>query len=157
MRYAAAVLALAAHARADWSVGVPGVDFKFNDLTSFSDATNSSTKCYAACAGRADCAMWIFMPAGPGCGGANATCWLKSTVGAPVAAACRLAGFTAATLAPQAFWTPPVGTVAAAGWLADELRVQATGLTGFLADFWPDMCVYRAPLRARPLRPQLRP
>ena len=44
-----------------------------------------------------------------------------------------------APLQPAAFRPLPVGAVRAAGWLDDQLRVQAGGLTGHLDEFWPDV------------------
>jgi hypothetical protein len=82
---------------------------------------------------------WVLIPSGP-CG-ANATCYLKSSIGAPIVNDCRISGFSPAggALLPPAFSTLPLGALAPAGWLAAELTVAATGLTGFLADFWEDI------------------
>ena len=33
----------------------------------------------------------------------------------------------------------PVGAVRPQGWLLDQLRIQANGLTGHLDEFWPDV------------------
>jgi hypothetical protein len=79
----------------------------------------------------------VLIPAG--CGGANATCYQKSAAVNGTAAACRIAGFTPAALAPQALETAPVGSVTPQGWLAAELRVVAGGLMGALPHFWPDI------------------
>jgi uncharacterized protein len=37
------------------------------------------------------------------------------------------------------FVSLPLGAVKPAGWLRDQLQVQANGLTGFLDEFWPDL------------------
>lgn len=42
-------------------------------------------------------------------------------------------------LQPSAFRALPLGAIRPAGWLADQLRVQANGLTGHLDEFWPDV------------------
>lgn len=141
MRLSSALLAAALSHTAfgAWSDGIVGVDFKYNDLDSFVDPTNSSLLCYNTCAKNPDCDGWVFCPAGAACCGVNATCWLKSAMTSPVAAGCRVAGYTAAAVQPQAFLTTRVGAVAPAGWMRDELVAQGLGLTGFLADFWPDI------------------
>ncbi|HRW48771.1 MAG TPA: glycoside hydrolase family 127 protein [Caldilinea sp.] len=42
-----------------------------------------------------------------------------------------------APLKPAAFRALPVGAVRPTGWLLDQLRIQANGLTGHLDEFWP--------------------
>ena len=37
------------------------------------------------------------------------------------------------------FVSLPLGAIKPAGWLQDQLQVQASGLTGFLDEFWPDL------------------
>lgn len=46
---------------------------------------------------------------------------------------------TATTLEPMAFVPLPLGRIRPAGWLANQLRIQADGLTGHLDEFWPDV------------------
>ena len=40
-------------------------------------------------------------------------------------------------LQPTALRALPVGAVRPAGWLRDQLQIQANGLTGHLDEFWP--------------------
>ena len=40
-------------------------------------------------------------------------------------------------LHPAAFRALPLGAIKLTGWLRDQLRVQAAGLTGHLDEFWP--------------------
>jgi hypothetical protein len=42
-------------------------------------------------------------------------------------------------LQPAAFVSLPLGAIHPRGWLLDQLRVQAAGLTGHLDEFWPDV------------------
>lgn len=42
-------------------------------------------------------------------------------------------------LQPAAFLPLPLGSVRPRGWLLDQLRVQANGLTGHLEEYWPDL------------------
>src|SRR5512147_755494 len=45
----------------------------------------------------------------------------------------------AAGLAEPAFRPLPLGAIRPAGWLERQLRIQASGLTGHLDTFWPDV------------------
>src|SRR6267142_3974284 len=44
-----------------------------------------------------------------------------------------------APLQPNAFNMLPLATVKPKGWLLDQLRIQANGLSGHLDEFWPDL------------------
>ena len=44
-----------------------------------------------------------------------------------------------ASLAPRAYTPLPVGSVTPTGWLLEQLTLQAEGLSGHLAQFWPDV------------------
>ena len=42
-------------------------------------------------------------------------------------------------LLPLAYRPLPLGSIRPAGWLRDQLQVQAGGLSGHLDEFWPDV------------------
>jgi hypothetical protein len=44
-----------------------------------------------------------------------------------------------APLAPNRFYSLPLGATRPKGWLLKQLRIQANGLTGHLDEFWPDV------------------
>lgn len=44
-----------------------------------------------------------------------------------------------APLAPAAFLSLPLGAVIPRGWLLAQLEVQASGITGYLDEYWPDV------------------
>lgn len=130
---------LFAGAQALWSDGVAGVDFMYDDITSFSTPDNTTLGCFTQCTQRKDCVGWVLIPAGKCTGSDNATCYLKAGMGNATPNECRISGFSPAVLAPQALETTPVGAVVPLGWLAAELNVVASGLTGYLPHFWADI------------------
>src|SRR5512146_2336766 len=46
---------------------------------------------------------------------------------------------TISGLTPNQFEPLPLGSIRASGWLRDQLRIQADGLSGHLDEFWPDV------------------
>jgi len=127
-------------AQALWSDGIQGIDFMYNDLESFSTTDNTTLGCYNQCLQKApSCVGWVLIPAGHCTGSSNATCYLKAALGNSTPNDCRISGFTPSVLQPQALETTPVGSVKPLGWLAAELNVVASGLTGYLPHFWADI------------------
>ncbi len=64
-------------------------------------------------------------------------CGLSSI--APAAAPQQAAIPNRAPLQQNAFYPLPLGAVKPQGWLKDQLRIQASGLTGHLDEFWNDV------------------
>jgi hypothetical protein len=120
-----------------WWAGDSGIDFPYNDLTSFPLPSNDTRDCFDACLGNMECVGWVVAPAG--CNGATATCWLKAAMPNATQQSCRLSGYVPSALGAKAFNPPPVGSVAPAGWLLREAWLQSQGLSGFLFYFWPDI------------------
>jgi hypothetical protein len=120
----------------DWTLGDVGVDRPGFDLDGspfpLASASDASA-CGAACASAPGCAAWSFSTCAP------FNCSLK--FGAPNAtnSSCAVSGFSARPLAPLAHAPLPVGSLAPAGWLRAQLQLEADGLTGHLADFYPDV------------------
>jgi hypothetical protein len=57
----------------------------------------------------------------------------------PAAYAQEKPAMSKTTLAPLAFQPLPLGAVRPEGWLKNQLRIQADGLSGHLDEFWPDI------------------
>ena len=108
--------------------------------------------CAKLCAAREDCAAWSFgkadcLTAAPRTRVARAAvgteiepkCWLKSSVPKQSLNKCRVSGTSAHDLLPYAFAPLPLSTSQPTGWLQEQLKVQARGLSGHLALFWKDI------------------
>lgn len=127
---------------AKWDNGLQGIDHMYSDITNFNVSNDSvqqaETDCFNACNATANCYGWVVTPATPNCG-TQALCYLKSAMLASNPNDCRISGYVPRSIVPQAFQTMPVGSIVPSGWLADQLHVQATGLTGYLPHFWADI------------------
>lgn len=142
-------------ALASWSDGDTGVANSAVNLTSFEMTTNSSKECYAACVANTSCGAWTMIVSSSACtAGGPAVCWIQGAYGGPIntdepmegarvpcyANACAISGPVMRPgeplLQPLAFVRAPLRNVIPSGWLADELRVQSEGLSGFLDLFW---------------------
>jgi hypothetical protein len=120
----------------DWTAGDVGVDRPGFDLdgSPVTLPTPNASACGALCAVTRGCTAWAQTTCA-----APFNCSLK--FGAPNAtnSSCAVSGFSPRALAPFAHAPLPVGSVAPAGWLRAQLQLEADGLTGHLADFYPDV------------------
>ena len=65
---------------------------------------------------------------------------LLLSAGTPVPRAAQLPAIrNRAPLAPNAFYLLPQGSIRPSGWLRDQLRIQANGLSGHLDETWADV------------------
>jgi hypothetical protein len=149
-------------AQAAWHDGDPGVGNNGRNLSTSPLPSNATADCHAACAALPLCVAWQVRFSSASCG-PSASCTLKSDFGGSgssgylgAAAPCYLDACVASgpvyrgapLLRPLAFSPAPLSAVAPAGWLADELAVQAgTGQSGQLALFWGPVSdsVWRGP------------
>ena len=134
---AAALLLLSSTSAApSWSLGDAGVDRPGLDLdgSPVTFSTPNVSACGALCAATPGCVVWAQSTCA-----APFNCSLK--FGAPNAtnSSCATSGFSPRALAPLAHAPLPCGALAPAGWLRDQLQLEADGLTGHLADFYPDV------------------
>jgi hypothetical protein len=148
--------------QAAWHDGDPGVGNNGRNLSTSPLPSNATADCHAACAALPLCVAWQVRFSSASCG-PSASCTLKSDFGGSGSSgylgattpcyldACVASGPVyrgAPLLRPLAFSPAPLSAVAPAGWLADELAVQAgTGQSGQLALFWGPVSdsVWRGP------------
>jgi hypothetical protein len=157
------VLASCTTTLALWESGDPGISNNGRNITS-APSSNSTAECYSACLANPDCVAWeLAFALSPPCS-TSPTCTLKSNFGGsgaetflgarvpcalnPCVASGPVSRAGAPLLRPLAFVPARLSSVIPAGWLAEELVVQAaTGQTGQLAEFWGPVfdSVWRGP------------
>ena len=113
------------------------------------NSTYSPESCFNLCNLTYGCAAWVFTPSSsaecPG-GLTNSTplpslnqCSLKYAVGNATLSNCSTAGLAPLLLSPIPHKGVPTGETVPFGWLEKQLQLQAEGMVGHLADFFPQV------------------
>jgi uncharacterized protein len=105
--------------------------------------------CFKLCNSTWGCAAWVFTPAkSTDCpnGFSNSTplpainmCSLKYAVANATMSNCSTAGLPEMHLAPIPHVSLPTGNIQPLGWLLDQMKLASSGMTGYLADFFPQV------------------
>jgi hypothetical protein len=100
--------------------GSVGFDRPYFDLPGMPVAAATPTACAALCDANANCFSWGYALDGTG-----NNCFLKSVVAPLSVNAARVSGVKGASLRAPRFRRLPLGAVRPAGWLAQQLTMQA--------------------------------
>jgi hypothetical protein len=102
------------------------------------DPGQSATDCGSLCWSHSHCMAWSFSSAG--CSGTDVSlCSLKARVTEQSYNPCTVSGVKNSGLLTSVFRSLPLGAVQPTGWLREQLALQASGLSGHLPFFWPDV------------------
>jgi hypothetical protein len=127
--------------RGSWLDGDFGVDRPGGDLPGMPvslDPGQSATDCGSLCWSHSHCMAWSFSSAG--CSGTDVSlCSLKARVTEQSYNPCTVSGVKNSGLLTSVFRSLPLGAVQPTGWLREQLALQASGLSGHLPFFWPDV------------------
>ncbi|XP_065833436.1 uncharacterized protein [Oscarella lobularis] len=129
---------------ANFADGDNGVDRMYGDLPGMPVTLHSTDKpsvCAQMCEKNAQCVCWAYCKAN--CSGGNDNskplCYLKGTLMKQNANPCRVSGVKNATLLPFTYKPLSLVAIQPQGWLKNQLKIQADGLSGHLSKFWVDV------------------
>jgi hypothetical protein len=141
-------LSISAASSLRWSDGEVGLArLALNDLPNSpygmpDGGAASVAACAALCAAQPSCVAWSMRTCEPALPKTPSyACSVKWGAGVATQdpSNCTTSGLSARQLMPPAHLAVPSGSLRPAGWLGAQLQLEADGLTGHLADFYPDV------------------